>query len=123
MQEGWLGAGSPEGGVWRQLRFEAQEACVAEPLLARLFREFVLDRPTLELALFRRLAARLKSDVVPDSLILDAFQRAFTGHPELRHAIEADMTAVLERDAACNRLIEPFLYFKGFHALQAHRLA
>ena len=28
----------------------------------------------------------------------------------------------LERDPACNRLIEPFLYFKGFHAIQAHRL-
>ena len=27
-----------------------------------------------------------------------------------------------ERDPACERFIEPFLYFKGFHAIQAHRL-
>jgi serine O-acetyltransferase len=31
--------------------------------------------------------------------------------------------AVFDRDPACTRLIEPFLYFKGFHALQAYRLA
>ncbi len=31
--------------------------------------------------------------------------------------------AVLDRDPACERLIEPFLYFKGFHAIQTHRLA
>jgi serine O-acetyltransferase len=30
---------------------------------------------------------------------------------------------VVERDPATERFIEPFLYFKGFHALQTHRLA
>ena len=33
------------------------------------------------------------------------------------------MAAVTERDPACMRLIEPVLYFKGFHAIQTHRLA
>ncbi|MDB5544610.1 MAG: cysE, partial [Hyphomicrobiales bacterium] len=31
--------------------------------------------------------------------------------------------AVADRDPACTRVIEPVLYFKGFHALQTHRLA
>ena len=35
----------------------------------------------------------------------------------------ADILAVYERDPACERYIEPFLYFKGYQALQAHRLA
>jgi serine O-acetyltransferase len=30
---------------------------------------------------------------------------------------------VRDRDPACNRYIEPLLYFKGFHALTAHRFA
>ena len=38
-------------------------------------------------------------------------------------AIRADVLAVLDRDPAANRLIEPVLYFKGFHAIQTHRLA
>ena len=31
--------------------------------------------------------------------------------------------AVADRDPACTRIIEPVLYFKGFHAIQTHRLA
>jgi serine O-acetyltransferase len=33
------------------------------------------------------------------------------------------LLAVVERDPACTRAIEPLLYFKGFHALETHRLA
>jgi serine O-acetyltransferase len=38
-------------------------------------------------------------------------------------AFRADLIAVADRDPACMRMMEPLLYFKGFHALQAHRLA
>jgi serine O-acetyltransferase len=38
-------------------------------------------------------------------------------------AFRADAMAVFDRDPACTRLIEPLLYFKGFHALQTYRLA
>ena len=31
--------------------------------------------------------------------------------------------AVVDRDPACLRMMEPLLYFKGFHALQTYRLA
>ena len=31
--------------------------------------------------------------------------------------------AVADRDPAATRLMEPLLYFKGFHAIQTHRLA
>jgi serine O-acetyltransferase len=37
--------------------------------------------------------------------------------------MRADMTAVFERDPACTSMLEPILYFKGFHALQSHRVA
>src|SRR5208282_1549437 len=34
-----------------------------------------------------------------------------------------DLTAVYDRDPACSRLIDPLLYFKGFHALETHRFS
>src|SRR5436189_6296148 len=33
------------------------------------------------------------------------------------------MVAVYDRDPSTSRFIDPLLYFKGFHALQTHRLA
>jgi serine O-acetyltransferase len=43
--------------------------------------------------------------------------------PAYREALRADIGAVLDRDPACSRVIEPVLYFKGFHAIETHRLA
>ena len=37
--------------------------------------------------------------------------------------VRADLSAVFDRDPACNSYLEPFLYFKGFQALQAYRVA
>lgn len=37
--------------------------------------------------------------------------------------MRADIQAVNERDSACCSLVTPLLYFKGFHALQAYRIA
>jgi serine O-acetyltransferase len=56
-------------------------------------------------------------------MIRQAFDACIDHEPALLDAVRADLLAVLERDPACNRLIEPVLYFKGFHALQTHRLA
>ncbi|MEQ9570588.1 MAG: serine O-acetyltransferase, partial [Nitratireductor sp.] len=37
--------------------------------------------------------------------------------------LRVDIQAYYDRDPACQRFVEPVLYFKGFHALQTHRLA
>jgi len=108
--------------LWSRLRREAQEAYAAAPMLAPLFFDSILNQPNFEAAVFHRIAARLKNDVISLPLIVRAFHRAQTADPSLGEALKADISAVFERDPACERLIEPFLYFKGFHAIQAHRL-
>lgn len=108
--------------LWRRLRQEAEEAYERAPMLAPLFLDSIINQPSFETALFHRIAARLKNDVISQSLIVQAFHRATSHAPEIVEGLKADITAVFERDPACDRLIEPFLYFKGFHAIQAHRL-
>jgi serine O-acetyltransferase len=108
--------------LWGRLRREAQEAYAASPMLAPLFFDSILNQPTFEAAVFHRIAARLKNDVIALPLILRAFNRAAAADARIGEALKADISAVFERDPACERLIEPFLYFKGFHAIQAHRL-
>src|SRR5690606_25389215 len=38
-------------------------------------------------------------------------------------AVRADIRAIYDRDPACDSYAIPFLYLKGFHALEAHRVA
>ena len=37
--------------------------------------------------------------------------------------MRVDIQAYYDRDPACDRFLMPVLYFKGFHAIQTHRLA
>jgi serine O-acetyltransferase len=109
--------------LWAKLRQEAKEALAEAPMLAPLFVESILNRRSFEAAIFHRIATRLKNDIVGSGVIVDAFYRATESAPALVGALRADIAAVVERDPATERFIEPFLYFKGFHALQTHRLA
>jgi serine O-acetyltransferase len=109
--------------LWTQLRAEAEAAYERSPKLAPLFFDSILNQPSFEAAVFHRVAARLKNDVISLPVIVQAFSRAYADNPGIGDALQADILAVFDRDPACERLIEPFLYFKGFHAIQAQRLS
>ena len=109
--------------LWAKLRLEAKEAYQRAPMLAPLFVDSILNQPSFEAAVFHRIAARLKNDVVGLGVIIDAFNRASESDPSIIESLRVDIASVVERDPACERFIEPFLYFKGFHAVQTHRLA
>ena len=109
--------------AWAQVRREAEDIAGREPELSTFATATVLNHDTLETAIAHRIAAWLYHPDLGFPLIVKAFDDLFTAMPELGGAIRADIVAVAERDPACTRYLEPVLYFKGFHALQTHRLA
>ncbi len=114
---------TPHDPLWERMRQEATEASRAEPFLGKLFRETIAEQPDMESAIFHRVAARLQNDILSAARIIDGFRQAAAANPQIPAAMRADIAAVLDRDPACHRAIEPLLYFKGFHALQTHRLS
>jgi serine O-acetyltransferase len=109
--------------LWHELRAEAEQALADEPGLATLIWATILSRSSLEEAIAYRFSTRLASPELPAELIRDLFARAVAGDPAIAAAMRQDLRAVRERDAACERFLEPVLHFKGFHAIQAHRVA
>jgi serine O-acetyltransferase len=109
--------------VWRQVREEAAAIMRDEPVLASFVLETVLQQPSLEAAIAHRIAERLHHRDVTSGLIRQAFAEAVEADPAIAEAFRADIMAVYDRDPACDRMIEAILYFKGFQALQTHRLA
>lgn len=109
--------------IWDQVRREAAEAAENEPLLCAFLHSSVLNQPSLEAAVSHRIAARLDHGDVPAALIRQSFDAMLADDDTWRSVMRVDLQAVFERDPACMRYIEPMLYFKGFHAIQTHRLA
>ncbi|ARN81273.1 serine O-acetyltransferase [Methylocystis bryophila] len=109
--------------LFRRLRAEAEATLKIEPLLATLLNDTVLAQDSLETAVAHRVSERLAGPEVSGASIRRAFAQYFERNGEAEAILRADLLAVLERDPACTRLLEPVLYFKGFHAIQAHRVA
>ena len=109
--------------VWARLRREAEQAVAAEPSLASLMMASVLNQPSFEAAVRHRVAMRVAHPALSADLVEQAYDEALADDSEIAIGMRADVAAVLDRDPACYRVLEPVLYFKGFHALQCHRLA
>ncbi|MEW5423852.1 serine O-acetyltransferase [Amorphus sp. 3PC139-8] len=109
--------------VWDRIRDDAQRMAHNEPTLAGFVHATVLDQPDLESAVSQRVAHRLGDAAVGATHIRHAFRQAYEARPELSETLRVDIVTVYDRDPACHRLIDPVLYFKGFHAIQTHRLA
>ena len=109
--------------IFLRLRSEAEDAVAREPEMAGFIRPAILNLGSLEEVVADRVAARLDHGAVPGALIRAHYLEAIAEDASLGEAFRADILAVADRDPACTRLIEPVLYFKGFHAIQTHRLA
>jgi serine O-acetyltransferase len=109
--------------VWARIRSEAEEVVRREPEIASFIYAAVLHHDTLEAAVVHRIAQRLDHVEVPGELIRQAYADALDDEPGIGEAFRADIIATVDRDPATHRCLEPVLYYKGFHAIQTHRLA
>jgi serine O-acetyltransferase len=115
-----IGAPAP---AWKRLRFEATAAAAEEPSLASYLNAAILSHARLGQALSYHLAEKLQSPAMGTQQVRHVIAGIYEGAPELVAMAEVDMQAVLERDPACRGMLQPFLFFKGYLALQTHRIA
>lgn len=109
--------------IWDRIRSEAEDIVRREPELAAFIYSTVLHHDRLEAAVVHRVAERLDHSALSGDLIRQTFDEALRDDPDIGNAFRADLVAVYDRDPATSRFIDPLLYFKGFQAIQTHRLA
>jgi serine O-acetyltransferase len=109
--------------VWSRLRQAAEDAARAEPRLASQLNAVILSHNDLAAALSFQIARKLGDAELGSMSIREVCRDAYQSDPQIVAAAEADLQAVAERDPATRSLLQPFLYFKGFQALQGHRVA
>ncbi|GAA0869460.1 serine O-acetyltransferase [Brevundimonas basaltis] len=109
--------------IWSQLRAAARDTARAEPHLASQMNAVILSHGDLAAALGFQIARKLGDAELGAMSVREICRDAHEADPAIVAAAEADLRAVAERDPAIKSLLQPFLYFKGFQALQAHRVA
>ena len=109
--------------VWETLRGEAFRVVANERALRGFINTAVLAHDDFSSALASLLARKLGGPHISSERLEDLVKTATADDPELVKTGIADLMAALTRDPAADSYLTPFLYYKGFHALQWHRIS
>ena len=113
--------------IWLAIREEARRDAAVEPMLSSYLYASILAHDSLESALSFVLANKLADSTLLPTQLMEIFNSVLVedeseGGRALREALRADIAAFKERDPACVGYSHALLLFKGFHALEAHRI-
>ncbi len=109
--------------LWTTICAEVRELIRTEPMLEDFLQATVLYHSSLEGALSAHLGTQIDCATIPARVLCHVISEAFSTRDDIRQAMRDDLHAVVERDSACESFHLPLLYFKGFHALQLHRVS
>ncbi|MFJ6325453.1 MULTISPECIES: serine O-acetyltransferase [unclassified Rhizobium] len=118
-----MGAVKVVDPIWDSMREEARTAAERDPLLAAFLYSTIINHRSLEECVIYRICERLDHPDMQAILLRQTFEEMLADWPEWGSILRVDIQAIYDRDPACLRFLEAVLYFKGFHALQTHRLA
>jgi len=108
--------------VWDRLRQEAEEMAAGEPMLASFLFVTILNHRSFESALSYHLAQKIGNPEMRAMQLRELFDDVLRENPKLGEEARADIVAYFERDPATHSYVQPFLFYKGFHALQTYRV-
>lgn len=114
---------SRHDGMWMRMREEAAQKADEEPILGSYFHATILNHSSFGDAMSFRLASKLDNPMLPTMLIRDVIAEAIEDEPQILISACSDIEAIYDRDPACIDYSTPFLFFKGFHAIQAYRIS
>eukprot|EP00195_Chlamydomonas_chlamydogama_P012263 CAMPEP_0202902354 /NCGR_PEP_ID=MMETSP1392-20130828/16805_1 /ASSEMBLY_ACC=CAM_ASM_000868 /TAXON_ID=225041 /ORGANISM="Chlamydomonas chlamydogama, Strain SAG 11-48b" /LENGTH=402 /DNA_ID=CAMNT_0049589103 /DNA_START=281 /DNA_END=1489 /DNA_ORIENTATION=+ len=121
--DGEKGKWKREISIWTDIRSEAEQDAASEPLLSSFLYASILAHDSFEQALAFVLSNRLANTTMLPTQLFEIFHEVLKRDDDVRCGALADLEACKDRDPACMSLSHALLYFKGYHAIQAHRIA
>ena len=116
------GIPADEGELWETLRLDGERAAAGEEMLRGFLDLAVLRHDGFASELGLLLAHKLAEYSMPAERLGEIAHAAMADDPAIIAAAIADLAAIRTRDPAAENYLKPFLYYKGFHALQWHRI-
>lgn len=109
-------------GLWGRLLAEARTVCSEESALSASVAELILSKADFFTALSHLLARKLADAVMPRAAWERVLEDARVGISDVSAIAQEDLAVIVAQDPAAENVLIPFLCYKGFHALECHRL-
>ncbi|MGM9515887.1 serine O-acetyltransferase EpsC [Roseateles sp. DB2] len=105
------------------MRAELKAGGVGNSLIQKCLQRYFEHSDSMADGLAVLLADRLALPPLSAEDLYSRFSECYDDEPALIETMRQDLQSAAQRDPAANGLYMPFLFHKGFHALQAHRVA
>lgn len=109
--------------VWSAIYAEALGLCEDEPVLVGFYHNSILNHATFSDAVSFYFANLVASHSISVKVLRNIFDQILMQDIFILKSLCQDIQAHCNRDPACNQYSMPFLYFKGFQALQLYRFS
>ncbi|MDR1759385.1 MAG: serine O-acetyltransferase [Fibrobacter sp.] len=107
----------------KQLKQDAELLVKSHPMTAKMLNEFILTPKTLSEILAKTLAVQLCGEFFSYEDFDRTFKDVLEKNPDIVDTAILDICAIQNRDPACSNPLDSILFYKGFHAVQIHRIA
>ena len=109
--------------AWQNLQQQAAQVIASEPSLTPFLQQCIIDHNCFEASLACVLSKEISAPQLQGPPLYDLIFNQLIDYPDIAESANTDLNSCFERDPACLDILTCFLYFKGFHALQLHRVA
>jgi len=109
--------------IWAEIREAAASMAAEESNLRHMLEDVVIRRDSLAESLAARLARRLSREDMQRCELEPLMCKLLKGNDKVMLSVARDMTAIVDRDPACQSALEPLLFYKGFLAICAYRVS
>lgn len=109
--------------LWNEMRQSAASDQSPALFYSDLRKAIIDNSRTMAEGLSRVLSHQQADGHIESDKLRAAFLDVYSKAPSLVYDAAVDLKAIIERDPAAVSALNPFLFFKGFHAIQIHRVA
>lgn len=109
--------------IWNQILSETQTLMDQESELVGFYRSYILNHRNFDSALSYMLSNKLGNKIVSALSVRDIINKIYHFNRNIVFSAVKDIQAAYNKDVDIECYSIPFLYFKGFHALQAYRIS
>lgn len=108
--------------VWHNIIVEARLLIESEPILSKFLYTTLLQHNNFKDALMYILSKKLGNSDINSIDLMRILENIYKSDSNIVISAANDIYAVRMHDPSVSKYITPFLYLKGFHALQAYRI-
>lgn len=108
--------------VWNNIIIESRLLVDSEPILSQFLYDTVLQHHNFKDALIHVLSLKLDTIKISKIDLMRILKHVYESDNNIVFSAACDIYAIRMNDPSVTKYVTPFLYLKGFHALQVYRI-